>query len=388
MKRSFTSIFFLLLAFCLQAQITIEPSDYTLQADVPIKGWRMATTGVTPPEEGADVTWDFSTQALTGPFDYVKNTANDPDFPDANLTDATLITQLGLVPQPVTFFERLDDSGYATLGRKTEEIRVPSQSITGGPNDTITFLAKTNIYEEENYFFKFPLNYQDVTGYDITIEVDFEITVAAFGLDHVPAKQIAFISSTDSVVGYGTLILPHPDGTGSVSMEALLTRDERMTVDSFYLAGQPAPQVMLDALGLTQGGVSQRTQYVFYAKGLSRSALNMTFNDGDISISMSDDIRDLLSSTKKVDLGLQPTEVFPNPTTGSFQVAFDKSDAHDWTFTLYNPLGQLALQQKIGGGSGPTQAELHLPARSPGIYHFLLRNGEGMVVGSGKLQVQ
>lgn len=388
MKKLFTSILLLVLAFHLRAQITIERSDYTLQPNVPVKGWRMAPAGVTAPQEGAGVTWDFSGQALTGQSNYTKSTANDPDFPDANLADATLALQLGLVPQPITFFERLDDSGYATIGRKTSEIRVPSQSITGGPNDTITFLAKTNIYEEENYFFQFPLNYQDVTSYNITIEVDFEITVAAFGLDHVPAGQLAYISATDTVVGYGTLILPNPDGTGPVSMEALLTRRNRTRLDSFFLAGQPAPQVMLNVLGLTQGEVSQRTEYTFYVKGLSRSAISMSFDDGDIEISMADDIRNLVSSTPKVAANLLPTAVFPNPTTGRFQVAFDKSDARDWTFSLYNPLGQLAHQQRIGGSGGPTQAELQLAAKSPGMHHFLLRNGEGAVVGSGKVLVQ
>ncbi|MBX2928581.1 MAG: hypothetical protein KF852_12145 [Saprospiraceae bacterium] len=126
----------------------------------------------------------------------------------------------------------------------------------------------------------------------------------------------------------------------------------------------------------------------FYAKGLSRSAVSMTFDDGDIEISIADDIRNLVSSTQKVAADLLPTAVSPNPTTGRFQVAFEKSDARDWTFDLYNPLGQLALQQSIGGSSGSTQAELQLAARSPGLHHFLLRNGEGVVVGSGKVLVQ
>lgn len=389
MKQAFTTLFLFFLAFHLQAQITLELQDYTLQPGVTVKGWEMATTGLTPPEEGAGLTWDFSGQALTGPDDYIKLSANDPDLPDANLKEETFFLRFELALQPVTFIERLDESGYVVLGRKAEEVRVPTQSITGGPNDTITFLANTNIYEEPVNYFRLPLNYQGASGSDITLTVDFEVTVAAFGLDRTPAKQISYISHRDTVMGYGTLILPHPDGEGTVSMEVLMVRDNRVSIDSFFLAGQPAPQLMLDALSLTQGSVVRRTSYDFYGKGLPRSALSMSFDESGtpLRVSISDYIRNLVTSTSKVAADLLPTKVFPNPTTGSFQVAFEKSDARDWSFDLYNPLGQLTLQQRIGGSSGPAEATLHLDNRPPGMYHFLLRNGEGMVVGSGKLLV-
>lgn len=391
MKHSFLLLIAFLFATQIFAQFTIERQDYTLTAaGGTIYYWNMDDTGISVPAEGADVVWDFSGRALTGAFNYVKTPVSEPLFPTANLVEHAIGLALGLVPLEVNFYEQLADDGFKILGRTTPAVALPSQPLTGGANDTITFLGTVAVYEEPTYYVKFPLNYEDTWDSEINIPGNYLLTVTGFGLDHVPATSNYNYKETNTVVGHGTLILPHPDGTGTVSLEALLLKSTTVRVDSFFLAGQPAPTVMLNTLGLVQGNTDITTEYIFYAKGLNRSALNMRAVNGQFtSITMADEIRNIVSSTKQVANTLMDVKVFPNPTSGDFQIAFEKSDAHTWVLEIYNSFGQMIFHQNLEGASGKTLAGFSLPASTPaGLDHFVLRNADGIVVANGGLSVR
>ncbi|MCB0569779.1 MAG: T9SS type A sorting domain-containing protein [Phaeodactylibacter sp.] len=391
MKPSTLLLLAFLFASKIFAQITIERQDYNLTSDGgTVQNWAMAKDGVSLPTEGADVIWDFSGQALTAPFDYTKSPVSEPLFPNANLVDYSSSLALGVAPQNVNFYEQLADDGYTTLGRITSSVTLPAQSLTGGPNDTISFLGVVSVYEEPIYYLKFPLNYADTWNTEINIPGNYLMTVQAFGLDHVPASSNYNYVETNTVAGYGTLLLPHPDGTGTVSIEALLLKSTTVRTDSFFLAGQPAPQLMLDALGLTQGFTEAYTDYAFFAKGLNRSALYMKTENGQVmSISIADDIRDIVSSAKSVANERIAASVFPNPSSGYFRVEFEKPDAQDWTLHLYNPLGQLVKEQKLEGPTGNTFAEVSLGQNArPGMYFLVLRNAKNTMMASERILVE
>jgi len=389
MKQSILLLLAMLLASPFFAQITFERPDYNFTTEGgTIVSWNMATDGVMFPEEGANVVWDYSAQALSSSYSYSKEPlVSDPLFTDANLVEMSSGLALNLVEQGVNFYERLDQDGYKVVGRSTAALSVPAQTITGGANDTISFLGSSNLYEEPLYYVKFPMNYEDTWDTEINIEGNYLMTVAAFGLNHVPASSIYNYKETKDVAGYGTLILPHPDGDGTVSLDALLLKGTTVRTDSFFLAGQPAPQLMLDALGLVQGGVSIETDYLFYAKGLDRSALYVGVKNGQITtISMADDIRNVISAIKLVPDNLVETTVFPNPTTGNFQVSFDKPDAKAWDISIYDPLGRLVNQAIIDAPAGEVSQQLSLPrSTNPGWYPFVIRNADRMVRASGRI---
>ncbi len=391
MKQSTLLLLASLFAAQIFAQITIERPDYTYTTNGgTVHGWIMSPAGLSLPAEGADVTWDYSGQALTAPFNYVKNPVSEPLFPDANLVEYSTGLALGIAPQGVNFYEQLAEDGYKVLGRTTTAMDLPSQPLTGGPNDTISFLGAVNVYEEPNYYLKFPLIYEDSWDTEINIAGNYLMTVQAFGLDHVPASSNYNYQSTNTVAGYGTLILPHPDGVGTVSLEALLLKETTLRTDSFFLAGQPAPQIMLSALGLVQGNTATYSDYSFYAKGLNRSALYLEGDSGQItSATMADDVKNIVSSTKFVSPELIATSVFPNPVSGNFQVEFEKPDAQAWTFELYNPLGKMIFSKQLEGTTGKMIAKYALPrSANAGLYHFVLRNAKGVVMANGHLMVK
>ena len=140
---------------------------------------------------------------------------------------------------------------------------------------------------------------------------------------------------------YGTLILPHPDGTGSIEIEALLMKESETAVDSIFLGGAPAPEQFVTAFGLIQGATITTTVYTFIAAGLPSSALSLeAVNDVVVSARMSDGIRNLVSSNHSINKELLSIKTSPNPSDGNFSIAFDKTDGATWTFNLYNLLGQ------------------------------------------------
>ena len=391
MKLSVLLPFVLLFSAPVFAQTIIERSDYTLSLDgETVNNWALSASGVSLPAEGNGVIWDYSGQTILNSYLYTKEAVSDPLFPEANLVEKSIGNALGVVPQDVHFYEVLDDEGYRVIGRTTSEVIFPSQPITGGPNDTIAFLGSVSTYGEPRYYLKFPLAYQDSWETDLDILGDYLMTVAVFGLDHVPASSKYSYATVQTVVGDGTLILPHPDGAGTVSMPALLLKTETTRVDSFFLAGQPAPQLMLDALNLQQGETTNIVSYGFYAKGLNRSACQVEISGGAVSeINMADEIKSIVSSTRFVAEDLLDALVYPNPTSGPFQLAFDKPDARPWTLDLYNALGQSVVRQVLQGPSGPMTVEV-APNRDlqPGLYQVALRNAEKVLMVSERVLME
>lgn len=391
MRINITIIALLSFTWASQAQITLERADYTLQLDSLIKGWRISTTGLDLPEEGAGVTWDFSGQAVLGASNYTKHTANEPNLPQANIVDFDSQSALnGLAQVPTAYFEVLDDDGYSVIGRSTSEVKLPSGPLTGNAGDTITFVESFNIYQEPLYYTKFPMNYGDHWTSNLSLNTDFEITVAAFGLNKTPASQVTDSEHVDTVAGWGTLILPHPDGTGSVSVEALMIKGTRTQTSHYFLAGAPAPQVMLDVLGLTQGNVSQSGDYAFFAKGFTRSVLNIQIdgNGNYTSATIADEIRDIASSINNQGANQIETQVFPNPSNGDFRLRFVKPDNRTWTLEVFNIMGQRIHHQAIAEHTGEVNTLVKLETSSKGFFHFTLRNADGDVVTFGKIMVE
>lgn len=337
--------------------------------------------------------WDYSNLPLDGNFFVNYNAATNAAFPQANITEPVFSSLLGgLAIQPGLSYNALDDTGYGAFGLITEEISAPLAIFTGGADDTLTVLGGVMDYMQRRNNIQFPLNYGDSWGYVIDFQVDFLVTVAAFGLQNTPAGQVSSDSTTHTVAGYGTLVLPNPEDAGAdpVSLEVLMVKRPRTVTNNYTLGGMPAPQVMLDLFGLEQGESQTSTRYLFYAKGLPRTAANILVNEQGVitSFTISNEITNVINSTSKAAPKPVQVKAFPNPASSSFQLAFDKPDAQDWSVELYNSFGQTVHRQVMAGGAGPVQESVLLPQISAGMYHYVLRSHTGAVTASGHLMLQ
>ena len=392
MKFLFTNLFFFFLVISSSAQITIEGSDFTREVGMTITSHEVEASSITVPAEGENLTWDFSGAQLGGMTQFMVEPGSIPEIPEANTVSSTIDLFAGLVPQTFTFYELINDDQFSTLGRQSSYAIAPIGGLTGNAGDTLEILGNLSIYEAPSVRYQFPMNFGDFYTEEATITNDYVLTALNAGVNHVPGQFNGIIRDTTEVTGWGTLILPHPDGTGTVSMEALLHKNYDVTTDSIFLGGTEAPTALLNVFGLTQGGQNAgSTFYRFLAKGLPRSALFIEVNpDGQIiEAFIADDIRNLVSSNRNVAAASLPLRTFPNPTTGDFTIEFDKTDAQPWTFTLHNAMGQRLAEQLILAGLGATTFTPELTQQlAGGTYFFTLRDGSGQIVGWDKLSVQ
>lgn len=386
-------LFLLLITFLtighLSAQITIERADFSIQPDVPSVLWQVDTNNVAIPSDGAAQVWDYAGLVLNDAYNFTKNAGINPVFPEVNLTDTSVFPLLGLIPQTVVFLEVLNDEQYATLGRVDFGVATTLAPFTGNTNDSISTVTETQIYEEPSYFFQFPLNYEDTWETQLSISGDYEITIEGAGLDHVPGSSITYFDTDVSVSGYGTLILPNPDGEGEISLDVLMVKKATTLLDSFFLGGQPAPSNLLAGFGLVQGDLDNHVDYTFYAKDLPWSALLIETENGVVTdVIMSGAIKDLVSSSHSIKKDLIPIQAFPNPTSGDVQIAFEKADAQDWTLVVYNNIGQKVQQQILNGPAGITKVDLSIRNDMPGLYPFALLNDAGTIMANGQIALE
>lgn len=387
MRLFITLFIFTLFSSFLLGQITIERSDFTLGEGREVS-WNLDYSNAFIPEEGEGMVWDFSDLALGIGFFFDYVAASSDELPTANLkTGITREILGGLATRPGEEYYLVDDTGRGPVGGIYEPTALPLALLTGGATDTLKVLRTVEDFMQSKATIQFPLNYGDTWAYDISTSSDFLISVAAFGVQNAPSGQITRDSAVLSVAGYGTLILPNPSGVGSVSVEALMVKRERRLEFTYTLGGQPAPQVMLDALGLQQGESQSFTRYFFYTQGLGRSAANIRVNeDGQIDLfTIPDDLKNIVSSTSEVAAELIAAKVFPNPSSGSFQLAFDKPDTQTWTLDMYNFLGQSVHRQQIADPSGSTYTTVQTTALPAGQYRYILRNAAGRMMAAGNV---
>lgn len=392
--RSFITLITLsFLSFQLKAQITIERTDFTLEVGAQTEAWFIDYTNASAPQEGEGIVWDYSDLPLNGNFFVNYNAPSNAAFPQANITEPSFASLLGgLALQPGLLYNVLDDTGYGSIGLINEEISAPLAVFTGGAGDTLTVLGDVIDYMQRRNNIQFPLNYGDSWDFVSEFEVNFLVTVAAFGLQNTPASQMIRDSAVYSVASHGTILLPNPEGAGldPVSLEVLMVKRTRTVTSNYTLGGMPAPQVMLDLFGLEQGESETTTRYFFYAKGLPRTAANILVNEHGVveSFTISNEVGNVVNSTSSVAVEPIRVKAFPNPASGSFHLAFDKPDAQDWTVELHNSFGQTVHRQAVPGGIGANQVSVSPPQLSAGLYHYVLRNHKGAVAASGGLMLK
>ena len=101
---------------------------------------------------------------------------------------------------------------------------------------------------------------------------------------------------------------------------------------------------------------------------------------------MSRDVNNFISTSTNFIEQPIPLNYFPNPATHSFQLAFDKTNQQDWSFTLLDNLGRMVYQQMIIAPTGKVSIPINLNTDiESGLYHFVIRNAQGLGVASNKI---
>jgi polyhydroxybutyrate depolymerase len=287
MRSSVTLLFTLLSAGGLYGQIAISSEDYVSPLGDTIISHNANLFNVFPPAEGANQTWDYRWLELLNPQSDPEPEGSDENFPTANNIDETPFPTAfnAEATVPVRFFERYDAGGKTILGSQVAiPVVIPYDCEACTPADSIRFEAGISVFEEPEQVFQLPLNFEDTWSSTYSRTIDMTLFSPTFSLNDVPAQQSDTVRVTSEVTGWGTLALPNLTRSGFQDMEVLMVRTTRTLKSHFFINGMPAPQALLDGLGLTQGQETTTTEYHFFAKNLDRPALSLTFTVQGIPI--------------------------------------------------------------------------------------------------------
>ncbi|MEQ8703203.1 MAG: T9SS type A sorting domain-containing protein [Phaeodactylibacter sp.] len=391
MRRLVTLFTLFFLGMQAQAQMTLERSDFTLEPDTRVVYWYLDEEGVTIPESGEDLLWDYSGLSVGNGFftDFDANMSDE--FPESLFTSPTARNFLGgLARQDGTSYEILNNESYGRAGMVSEPIDIALGALTGGTEDTLRVFGKVYQFDPQETFIQFPLQYNDSWSYDHTITSDFQVSVEAFNLENVPAGQITRDSSVYEVSGYGTLLLPNPGGSGTISAEALMVKHTESLTYTYLLGGQPAPQLMLDLFGLQQSETSTFTRYSFYVKGLPAAAAEIVLDEeGNVSFFViPDDIQDIISSTAEKAVESDAFRAFPNPLQAGQQLSVHVPvEVANGTIELLDAFGRPVASWSMNATQNETLRFALPKTLHSGMYFYRITDENKQVRGSGKLQV-
>lgn len=389
----FSTFIFILYALPGASQVTITQSDILRPASFTDSSRVITDPGIPFPQEGADILWDYSSIGL-GVLDTTVYTdaTNDPDFTDAlNYFSSDVQLFLGgfSFEVPSNTYEAIDADGWYRTGRAFGSLTVPLTPISGGANDRIDYLANKADYVGRMNFLEFPMTYPNQWDGGYYFDLNYEVTVAAFGLNQTPAFTRTTVTEEREVVGYGSIILPRSDGSPSGEIEVLLVKGRFVEVDSFFLGGSPAPPAILNAFGLEQGLARGRNFYNFYAPGigtpllLSESPLGGGATDRIIYWPQ---LADMTTSTRE--LRIPVAKSFPNPASSTSAITIILEQFTTSGQVRFIDLQGRVLQTVDYTSNGSNSLEVEVPASlSNGMLMYQVLDENNDLIGVGKLQV-
>lgn len=244
--------------------ISVTGSDYAVHTRV-----GSAFTGKTfdnllireVPSVGENQVWDLRAYQSSNPSD-VTSRENLPVPAGSSFTSATFVrTQQSTFIEAFTYteFYEVSEEGYYKVGDKVD---AGSADLGGGilltaPGNEVTLTPK-------QLFFKFPMNYEDVTEQEGVLRESYSLTAPAFGLTNAPVERKITYPTKTEVVGWGKVILP--EGAISDTTEVLLVKNTETIKINYFLNGSTAPNALLSGLNLTEGETSTIIFYYFISK--------------------------------------------------------------------------------------------------------------------------
>lgn len=361
-----------------QAQITLDNSNYGAISAGDSLVWETAETAFIP-TEGANQTWNYTYVKGVEVF-YTERTLqpNTGIFQNATVMREALYGLGSFMVEGWVYYEG-SATGWAEIGNQYKGATFP---LTGGIG-SLTIPDQTNTYQPKLQHLQLPITYQSTWSTNSRLEFNANLTVTPMGLDNAPAQLVQYFTYNDEVVGWGTLKMPNQN------YDALLIKTTHMHVDSVFVGGMPAPDMLMAGLGLVQSDTTRITMYRFVAAGVKGGEIMVFSRSGNSSQWGAQFRRDLIT-TNVADEPVAGGEsrVYPNPVAGNATLAFEKTSAAAWTVSVYNTTGQLVQSYSVDQPVGQVRLELTTGTAMPsGSYRYDIRNEIGTRVSNGMLVV-
>ncbi|RYD54845.1 MAG: T9SS type A sorting domain-containing protein [Sphingobacteriales bacterium] len=383
MKYLFLLSFTLFYASNTEAQITLTNTSY--QYPNPSGGndsFRLAAKLNTVPALPIVINgwWDFSKTDFNPYYGTLGGKA------DTNLSfpEATFIVQpssdgynMGLGGAPALLCGTFKGYGYMQYGLEmypevswigyntsvnTDSVWTPYQNIAFSVPDTAI---------------KFPATYSTTWKNNYKAIYKFTVSISPHSVVKAPAERRVHTSRTDSVVGYGKMIVPNHKFGVSDTFNVLQVMTKTFKIDSLYVSGVAATPGMVNALYRRKQG-QRDTFYTlrYFRAGEMHPLTEAEFKTNTYS---NTDLKKLTihqSRLKPVSVRdaykAQGVKIFPNPVTGRMLTVEVENDNHNWSYEVINMMGQTIAKASILSKQQAIRIDDTHPS---GIYYIRLNSG-------------
>ena len=366
MKNSLLLLSALLLASATQAQITLTSSSYPVSV-IGTDSLKVTTAASSFPSltAAANGSWDLTTVTDSTPVLYAYRVSPDTTgatFADSNFYSLSTYIYQGNVQAAIT------SSAYVEYG---VDIDSATFSITGG---SIFVPIQHSGFTAPHTVINFPATMGSNWGSTYESDFNYELTYAPV-YTNAPASVKSFITETDTVVGWGHMLVKDLAGGSSAWFQVLQVKKITSVTDSFLLNGSAAPGALLTSLGVTQGQVTNTYEQNYYRPNEVTAFANVQYTDSTFTTpAQAKTHTQRLTSTGVTNIAnSQGVRVYPNPVTGSVVSIDVPATGGDWAYELIDINGR-----KVATGAlavNGTQAQLSVPATATaGIYFIKLSN--------------
>lgn len=396
MKRIFNSILLAGSSLTLSAQnaITITAADVPAPT-APFVYNTFSTSSVSNPTQGANSTWDFTTAVRNGSASNNYGIETSPFFVGLGVdTKFPSFKYLNLFQgYEVELKFDFNANGVFDKGMRIERQAYGLGALSGNNADSMIFPAQNVVYSAPRELMRLPMTNGSAWSSISKAEIDFRLTVSAFGLNNVPCKHISRVYRQDTIVGWGHLSVYTANGP-SASYDVLMDKVINYTVDSFYVGGNPAPAQLLNAFGLSQNQrVDDAYAYNFYRTGQFPHLFRIFYFD-DATFTNADRVFACQTNTQLA-TGLDDltgdqyaTILFPNPSqSGQVNLQFIGKELSEVSYTISDLTGRVVQAQTIVSLTN-NSLQLNLEqSLTNGSYIVQVRSTDGQLIASEKMNV-
>jgi hypothetical protein len=389
--KKITLPLFLLTSFFSYGQITIQSTD------VPIPTDDYPTLSITPTSTatiGTNKIWDFGSFVGSNPGVLNYAIEIDPFFTSqgidvfSNTTKAFNADFSYDIAYEYDFnTNAVDDKGMYVYKQAYE-----LSTFTGSNLDSLVMAEQKYILPIARTYMKFPMTMGTAWNTISARSVDFKLTVAAASLSNTPVQHRFNIVRSDSIVGWGKLSV-HTGSGASVQYDVLVDKLAQYAVDSFYLAGSPAPTSLLAAFGVTQGQMTDKQYaYHFYRKGATNYLMRLWYSDDNTYTNLAGAF---IAGDGLTTVGIGEKDqvnyasvLFPNPTNrDEINIQILGKQFLNTTFTISDITGKLVSTGTTLTRNGESLVVILDPSISNGQYFVKINDLDGNMIVNEKVQI-
>lgn len=381
-KQLFLSVVAFMFCLQIQAQIVLTQANTEFTPGV-ITAIGADTSGFTAPSVGLNQQWDYSDLIQNSTSSWTSISVISLPFPTVTYVDTNLSSLFvpGWWYKYDAYYET-SANGVNCLGVVVNDQRTGLLSLTGNAADSCIFPTQILVYDTTSYTLPFPATMSTSWRTSMRTFVDFKLTISAYALNQTPCQKVTNSVRFDSIISWGTLRVPTALGH-SLAYEVLLVKRMYVQIDSFYMAGAPAPAPLLAAFGITQGQSTTLNRYLFWRKDARYPLLMINFSASNFikptSIYYDGAAQFDPTGTDEIQQNSDIT-VYPNPNNGDFFIQVDQIKDEPFELNIYNLVGQIVYTQQIIP-SGNNSQQIQIENLNHGTY-FVRINSENKILTS------